>query len=191
MVDNNKEGIKHIELWLIGTLFLVSIIAVIAFLINDRSKGNEVIISGTEDVEGLRCINNDKMSFIFQDYRPIAHTNTITAAFMSGKLNSLTYAYEGQYTDNEEADHARDFGEADYGLNLTDNLNLDITTFTKNMSVSGDKVYFTVTASDDTNLNSKTAPIFMLSDDKTFPTTLEGMKMAYESVGFSCSVDEN
>lgn len=188
MVENNKKEIK-VGLWLTGTLFLISAIAVVTFLINDKSEGNSVEISSSENVSGIKCVDTSKMSFIFRDYKPTEHVNIVKVAFMGNKLTSITYAYEGRYVDGTEADHARDFAEAAYGLNLTDNLELDITTFAKNMSVSGDKVYFTVTAADDSNLNSKTAPIFMLEQEQDFPTTLESMRSAYEGTGFSCEMN--
>lgn len=190
MVKDNNKKYKTTGIWLICLAFVVLIAAIIAFIINNGQTTNEVAISGSKDISGIKCVNDTKVESIIQGQSPISHKNTVIAAFTEDKLSSITYSYEGNYKDATEADHARDLAEASYYKSLSEKYGLDTSAFTKNISVGGDKVYLSITATDTKNLNSKTAPLFMLSDTQGFPDTLKAMKTAYENAGFICESED-
>ena len=182
---NKKVGIR-----MMGIAFLMLLSAMITFVLLNGKETKELKISGTRDVGGLKCENSTRMSFIIRDVQPISYGNTIIANFADNVLSSISYTYEGGYSNSAEADRARSLTEAKYNLTVTEDIGLDLTTFARNMAVSENSLYITVTASGVENLNAKTAPIFMLESGKSFPTALSDMKTAYESIGFNCEVNK-
>lgn len=186
MVESND---KKIWIWLAAVAFAVAVLAVLISVLVNEGVSEGVEISGSKDISGISCTDNTQLNFIVKDVPPFTHENKITAAFADDEFSSITYTYEGKYSNWDEADHARDVAEATYGLALAEKYGLDITAFTKNISVDGDTMYISITAADSGNLNSKTAPIFMLDDARAFPISLEEMRTAYEDAGFSCVVN--
>lgn len=186
MVKDNNKKYKTAGIWLICLAFIVLAAAIVAFIINNGQSTNEMTISGTKDISGIKCANSTEIGSVVQGQTPIVHQNTVIAAFTEDKLSSITYSYEGEYGSTAEADHARDLAESSYYKNLSEKYGLDTSAFTKNISVGDNKVYLSITATDTKNLNSKTAPLFMLGDTQSFPGTLKAMKTAYENAGFIC-----
>lgn len=185
---NSDKKMKNAGVWLAGLASVFLLISIPVFIFSNGSSTDELAISGSKSVSGIRCTDKTHVSILLANYTPISYTNTVTAAFMDGKLASISYAYEGVYAGTVEADHARDLAESTYNLTMVNKYGLEITDFTRNISVNENTVYLSVTSDGTKHLNSKTAAIFMLNDIRTFPTSLEDMKMAYENVGFSCEV---
>jgi len=185
-VRNDNKKMRKTGIWLVGLSCIALLVFILFFIFNNGSSTDELTITGSKSVRGIRCTDEAHISFLLTGSTPISHTNIITAAFMDEKLTSISYSYEGKYTDTSSADHARDLAEAAYNLTMTNKYNLEITDFTRNISIKDDTVYLSITSDGVKYLNSKTAMIFMLSDTQTFPTSLKDMKTAYENVGFSC-----
>ncbi|MBQ3348231.1 hypothetical protein IJJ36_01570 [Candidatus Saccharibacteria bacterium] len=190
MGSDNKK-MKRTGIWLASLACIVLLISVLFFIFNNGSSTDELTITGSKSISGIRCADETHASILLAGSTPISHTNIITAAFMDKKLASISYNYEGRYNSAASADHARDLAEAAYNLTMTDKYGLVITDFTRNISVKDDTVYLSITSDSVKNLNSRTAAIFMLNNIQTFPTSLEDMKMAYEKTGFSCEVKNN
>ena len=186
--DKNNKSFKKIGLILAGItcIFLALVIAIFTAGI---SSTNTVEIAGSKNIDGVRCINIEKMNYIFEEATPVSHKNTITAVFIDGGLSSLSLEYKGEYIDAIVADHARDLAEARYNLTMTEQYGLDIADYSRNISVSSNVVHATITATSDKNLNSKTASLFMLDNVHNFPNSLQDIKTAYESAGFTCSIN--
>lgn len=189
MVHIDKKQSKKTSTWVACLILVVTLSLVILIAVNNGSTSDEVKINSTENVSGIRCKDVNKTSIFLKDYVPVSHINTVTVAFIKDKLSSITFSYEGKYRDAAEADHARDFAETAYNTILPEKYGLEITDFTKNISVKEDTVHLSITTTDAKNLKSITAPIFMLENDKTFPTTLEAMRVAYENEGFKCEIN--
>ena len=187
MANIKKKKMSSIGVLLIFVAFAAAIIAAVVFIINNGSTTDELTISGLKNIGGIRCADDTQLSFLLGDYKPTTHKNTITAAFIDSQLSSITYAYEGTYNDEAEADHARDLIEANYNLTMSKEYGLDITDFTRNISVDKNTVHASITATDTKNLNSKTAPMFMLSNTQAFPSSLDDMETAYRNLGFLCT----
>lgn len=185
-IDKKKN---NTVIWAIGTILLVFAIVAVFFVINSGNTTGELTIDGTESVSGIRCVDAAKINFLLKDYSPVSHKNVITVSFTNERLASITYAYEGSYSSPAEASRARDFAESTYSSTMSKEYGLEITDFARNMSVNENNVYISITATDNKFLNSKTAPIFMLSSDQAFPSSLKEIETAYESVGFFCEVN--
>ena len=185
-VDKKKD---NTSIWAIGTILLVFAVVAVFFLINSGNTTEELTIDGTESVSGIRCIDTANTNILLKDYSPVSYKNVITVSFTNERLASITYAYEGSYSSSAEADHARDFAESAYNSTMSKEYGLEITDFARNMSVNENTVYISITATDNKFLNSKTAPIFMLSSDQAFPSSLKEIETAYESAGFFCEVN--
>lgn len=186
---NHKKQTKKTGMWLIAIAGVLFVAAITVIILSNSHIAEDVLVSGSTDVSGFKCVDTSQLNDFLKDYTPASHKNTITATFTNGDFSSMTYAYEGNYADNAEADHARDFAEAAYGTFLNSE-GLDITTFTKSFSVNENKFYASITATDVKNLQPRVAPIFMLSKAQNFPTTLEGMLTAYQNAGFSCEATD-
>lgn len=183
-----SKNSKTIGLILFGVAFMVLIIAIVSFIVNNGNS-TDVEISDSRDVSGIRCTSNNKMSFVFEKVAPISYENIITASFMDDALASLSLEYKGKYSGEAEADHARDLAESQYNSSMTEQYGLAITDFSRNISVNGDTLYATITATNNKNLNSKTASVFILSNTQNFPNSLQSMKAAYENAGFVCTTN--
>ncbi len=188
MANTDDKRIKNTGIWLVGIAFVILVVAIVIFIFNNGSSTDELTITGSKSVSGIRCVDKTQTSILTIDYPPISHTNTITAAFIDKKLSSISYNYEGEYANDVDADHARDLAETAYNSTMTNKYGLEITDFTRNISVDKNMVYISVTSDGTKKLNSKTAPIFMLDDKQSFPSSIENMKIAYENIGFSCEV---
>lgn len=169
---------------ILSALMIIIIMFVIIFINDNRSQNLQ--ISGKQDISGLNCNNNQSLNMIMQGYQPVSYNNTITAAFMDKKLVSITFAFKGEYSDFATANNARSSAEGKYNITMTEQYGLDIADFTRNISVSKNTVYVSVTSTNTENLNTTTAPIFMLKGVDPFPLTMDEMKAAYESIGFTC-----
>lgn len=182
--DNRKIG-----LIIFGVGFVILVMAAIILFVNSGNTTDIVEITGSKAVSGIRCVNTERMSFVFEEVSPVSYENVITAVFMDDELSSLSLEYKGEYASAAEADHARDLAESSYNLTMTEKYGMNITDFSRNISVSGDMVYATITAVSSKDLGSKTAALFMLDGIQDFPSSSQDMKVVYENGGFSCVDD--
>lgn len=187
--DEIVQQKKSKNICLVYIIPVAILVAIVAVIIYNSSSTQEVEINKSEDASGIKCIDTNYTGIIFKDYQPTAHTNSIVMAFMGQKLSSITYSYEGEYTNAAEADHARDLAETAYNSTMVEKYGLSVTDFAKNISVKQNNVYASITATDSKNLSSKTAPIFMLDGSQPFPTSLEDAKNVYEKSGFVCEIN--
>ena len=176
--------------WLISLACVLLIVAVVVLIFTGGNRStDELKITATQNVSGVKCINDSETNFILRELPADSYKNTIVASFIENNLTSISYTFVGKYASSTEAGRARGLAEKNYNLTLSEKLGLDITVFARNMALSGDMVYITITATNNEYLTSKTAPIFMLSDNQKFPIDLDGLRLAYEEVGFKCEVN--
>lgn len=178
----------------IGGLFLMVsillIVIIIAINVNNSNTTGDITVSGNEMVAGIKCIDTELQHPVFEDIRPIARVNTITATFINDNLSSIMYRYDGTYQSENEAKDAKVMAEADYNLILANEYGVKINIFTHTFMSDKEKVSLVVT--DNSNkVTSRTAPYFLLDSSTEFPNTLEALQKAYEAKGFSCTVINN
>ncbi len=187
----NKDN-KQYKMWL-GILlgFIVVVIVVVAIVMNamNGKKTGDIEVSGSSKMVGLKCEEASLPHPVFADINPVSHTNSITANFANDRLSTIMYQYDGVYTSEEEAKHARVLAEADYNLILSNDYDQDIDIFSHNFMSDGNKLSLTITAKAD-KVSSRTAPYFLLDTTSSFPKTLESMKQAYEAKSFTCKVED-
>lgn len=186
MGKNGKK--KAIWASLLILVVVSAVIAVVVILFNGSTTG-DVMVSSSNIMTGVKCIDTELMHPVFADVQPVSHANTITANFVGGDLSSIMYRYDGVYQSEDEASHARVLAEADYNLILANDYGEKIDIFTHSFMADGAKISLTV-SSNANKITSKTAPYFLLDRTDSFPKTLNGLKAAYEAKGLSCKVED-
>ena len=176
----------------VGVLFCIAAVLVLAvvLLINNMNgiKTGDITVSGDTEMVGLKCENVTLPHPVFTDVGPISWNNTITANFADDRLSTIMYRYDGTYSSEDEVGRARVFAEADYNLILTNEYGVKRDVFSHNFMSNGNTLSLTITGKAD-KVDSRTAPYFLLDVGSSFPKTLESMKEAYESKGFSCKIE--
>ena len=168
---------------------MLIVIVLIINLVSSNTTG-EVTISGNASVVGVKCVDDKLAHPVFADVQPLSHTNAVTATFPRDKLSSITYKYDGIYRSKDEASNARVLAEADYNLILANEYDAKIDIFSHLFMTDDTKLTLTIT--DNANkVTSRTAPYLLLDTQTAFPKTLEELRAAYETKGFSCVVDND
>ena len=166
---------------------ILSVLALLLFVFGEQ-KSNDVEVSGGGKNTGLKCTDSETRHPALRDYTPASHTNTIMANFTENdELLAITLYYVGNYNSPSEAKQAEAYAQADYGLILAKEYGVNIDSFSRSFTINGNKVSMTITAKKD-SVTDKTAPYFLLEQDKSFPKSLNGMKQRYEGKNFSCEV---
>lgn len=181
---SERENKRIIGASLVVVAILLVVVAILINITNGDTTG-DITVSGSSSVTGIKCIDTKVLHPVFADVQPISHTNTIVANFVSNKLSSIMYKYEGIYKSEEEASNAKVLAEADYNLILANEYGAKIDVFSHTFMTDGTKLLLTI--ADNTNeMTSKTSSYFLLDIQSNFPSTLEELQSAYESGGFSC-----
>ena len=177
----------------VGVSFCIVVVLtlVVVLLVNNMNgvKTGDVIVSSDAEMIGLKCEDTTLLHPVFADVKPISWKNMITANFADDRLSTIMYRYDGIYASNEQVGHARVFAEADYNLILSNEYGQKIDVFSHNFLSNGDVLSLTITGKAD-KVDSRTAPYFLLDAGNSFPKTLESMKEAYGSRGFSCKTEK-
>ena len=166
---------------------VIAIVSLILFMIFNGGESNDVKISWEEKKIGLKCTNSKILHPALRDYTPVSHTNTIMANFIDDELSTITLYYVGDYGSPSKAKQAEAYAQADYGLILAKEYGVDVGSFSHSFMIDGSKVNLTITA-ENGDINDRTAPYFLLEQNKSFPKSLEGMKQRYEERNFSCEM---
>ncbi len=186
-MNNKKE--KRFSLiaavFVVMAIVLALLILVVVFLSGGQS--NDVKVSGGGKNVGLKCTDSEILHPALRDYTPISHTNTIMANFDEEGLSTITLYYVGAYGSPSEAKQAEAYAQADYGLILAKEYGVSTESFSHSFTIDGENVNLTITAKNG-DVNDKTAPYFLLEQNRVFPKTLDGLKQRYEERNFSCEV---
>ncbi len=178
---------KENKLNLVGYCFIAATaILLLLFIIFGGGKSNDIEVSWGGEVVGLKCIDSELLHPALRDRTPVSHINTIMANFADDKLSTITLYYVGTYSSPSEAKQAEAYAQADYGLILAKEYVVGVD-FTHSFMTDGEKVSMTIT-SENGGVDDKTAPYFLLEQNKTFPKSLDEMKKRYEERNFSCEV---
>ena len=184
---NKKIDIKTVGTLLLIVIVVLVVVVVIMNMLNGESTG-DITVSGGDSMVGLECIDAELTHPALREVQLESHTNTITANFVDDKLSSIMYRYVGTYQSEEEANRARVLAEADYNLILTNEYDVKIDVFSHNFMTNGNEMILAITGDAD-KVTSRTAPYFLLDALTEFPKTLDELRAAYETKGFSCVVE--
>ena len=185
-MDNKKEKKKNSIVCFFVVAVVVLLLLFLIFFFFGRKESDDVEVSWGGEIMGLKCTDSEVLHPALRDYTPKSHTNTITANFADGEMSTITLYYVGVYSSPMEAKQAEAFAQADYGLILAREYEVSVD-FSHSFTIDGEKVSMTITAKED-GVDDKTAPYFLLEQNRSFPKSLNEMKQRYEERNFSCEV---
>ncbi|MBO7131928.1 hypothetical protein J6V85_01520 [Candidatus Saccharibacteria bacterium] len=184
MDSEKKKRINYVVCFLI---LIIVIVLLFLFLLFSGRESDDIKVSWEEKKIGLKCTDSTLLHPALRDYTPKSHTNTIMANFVDDKLSAITLYYVGNYSSSSEAKQAEAYAQADYGLILAKEYGVDTESFSHSFMIDGNIVSLTITA-ENGDISDRTAPYFLLEQNRSFPKSMDGVKQRYEERNFSCEI---
>lgn len=191
MDKNSKKNRGRIGVAVIATLVCAAI-GFIVFLLTAEKRTEVTASEQTQSVSSLVCeksgIDNEYFNI---EKKVTGGKHELRANFDGDRLVDLMYSYRAAYDDGTDLEYVKNVAEANFNLaygnkyEYKDNLWSASFTVDKNAKQVKMNVYAGANS-----LSSDVAAVFQLDKDKSFPKTLNSMKSAYETKGFSCILSQ-
>lgn len=191
MDKNSKKNRGRIGVAVVATL-VCAIIGFIVFLLTAEKRTEVIASEQTQSVSSLVCEKPGADNEYFNIEKKVTEgKHELRANFDSDRLVDLMYSYRAAYDDDTDLEYVKNVAEASFNLAYGNKYeykdNLWSASFTVDKNAKQVKMNVYAGAS---GLNSNVAPVFQLDKDKSFPKTMNSMKSAYESKGFSCILSQ-
>ncbi len=174
----------------IFSLALIAIGAGIgAYLLMRGSETRESAEASNYSVSALSCESSSQEDAFFKKNGAILETHTIRITFSGGAASSISYSYNGIFTDENAAESAKSSLHADYNIYMGKS-GLSPESLTPSFSDKENEAKVSL-FSDVKKLNAGTAKFFFLDMEKyriVNSSSEEELSKIYENDGFICSV---